>query len=304
MIKHSVAVNKYGGLRFWVAVALAFAGVSVVTSPATAQTANVTPKRLVFSRPGQAATVFVFNQGSTPGVFDITLVDRVMTPSGEIKPLGDGTPAPEIAAIAPKLQSAAKMMIVTPRRVTLQPGKGQTIRIRAIAPADLPAGEYRTHLTVAALPPPDQGFTPAEAANGARGELAFRVNTIMGVSIPLIVRQGPADVKASFANPRISSEMLPAEAGIPAHQAAVLDIDLVRGGSSSLFGDVDIRSADAKRGPLAQMRGVGVYTEIDRRHLKMVLARVPSPGEQLTIVFKDDDQSPGTELAKATFPAS
>lgn len=304
MMERGAALDRRGSLRLGFAAALAFGGMLLAGSPVAAQTANVTPKRLVFSRPGQAATVFVFNQGSAPAVFDITLVDRVMTASGEIAPVSDGTAKPDVAAVAPKLQSAAKMMIVTPRRVSLEPGKGQTIRIRAVAPADLPAGEYRTHLTVAALPPPDQGFTPEEAANTARGEVAFRVNTIMGVSIPLIVRQGPADVKAAFANPHIVNETLPAEPGIPAHQAAVLEIDLVRAGASSLYGDIDVRSGDAKRAPLAQLRGVGVYPEIDRRHLKMVLARVPSAGEQLTIVFKDDDQSPGTELAKATFPAS
>ncbi len=103
MIERGVAAGGHGP-RLRIAGALALVGLLIASSPAAAQTANVTPKRLVFSRPGQAATVFVFNQGSAPAVFDITLVDRVMTPSGEIAPVSDGPAKPEIAAVAPKLQ--------------------------------------------------------------------------------------------------------------------------------------------------------------------------------------------------------
>lgn len=285
------------------AIALAFL---LCTLPASAQNANVTPKRITFDRLGKSATVFVFNQGNQPGVFNIELIDRAMTPSGEIAPVSDVATKPDLRAPAARLQSARPLVVVTPRRVALAPGKGQTIRVRAAAPATLAPGEYRTHLTVTALPPADAGLSADEAAAGDRGEIAFRINTVLGISIPVIVRHGAVDVRAAFDGGRIETQTLPPEPGIPAHKVAVLVIDLVRAGGSSLFGDIEVKSLDggAKRGPLGQLRGVGVYTEIDRRTLRLPLARIPQPGERLVVTFSDDDTTPGTELAKATVVAT
>jgi len=49
---------------------------------------------------------------------------------------------------------------------------------------------------------------------------------------------------------------------------------------------------------LGQSRGVGVYTEIDRRSIRIPLTRAPEPGEHLEVTFTDDDTSPGKLLAK------
>ena len=49
---------------------------------------------------------------------------------------------------------------------------------------------------------------------------------------------------------------------------------------------------------LGVVRGVGVYTEIDRRFIRIPLARAPAPGEHLEVTFTDDDTSPGKLLAK------
>lgn len=60
-------------------------------TPAAAQAAaaaasganlNISPKRVTFDRNHRSATVYIFNQGSAPGTFDISLIDRVMTPDG------------------------------------------------------------------------------------------------------------------------------------------------------------------------------------------------------------------------------
>ena len=50
-------------------------------------------------------------------------------------------------------------------------------------------------------------------------------------------------------------------------------------------------------------RGVGVYTEIDRRAVQIPLMRAPEAGEQLEITFTDDDTSPGRVLAQRAVPA-
>lgn len=243
---------------------------------------NITPKRLTLARGQRTAIAHIFNRGDAPATFDITLVDRVMTESGEILPAGDG-------AAAAGLHSAREMIVVSPRRVTLAPGKGQTIRLRVIAPAHASVAEYRTHLTVTTLPPPAAGLTAEDAAARRAGQLSVRVNSVFGVSIPVIVRPGTVTVAGEIRNVRVG----------PAATGTALQFDLARTGTGSLFGNVEVRSRIGGR--LGNAIGLGVYTEIGRRSVRIPLQRSPLRGEELEIAFTDDDAAPGRIVAKTTF---
>jgi hypothetical protein len=87
-----------------------------------------------------------------PATFDISLVERVMLPSGEIKALAEARTEPDLQPIVNNLASAQSLLVATPRRVTLAPGKVKRSAFgRRRRPMRL--GEYRTHLTVATVPP-------------------------------------------------------------------------------------------------------------------------------------------------------
>jgi hypothetical protein len=266
---------------------------------------NISPKRVVFTGLGRTSSVYIYNQGTDAGTFDIQLIDRIMLPNGQIVPMSDLEQNPQYKPVADQLKSAQAMMLTTPRRARLLAGKGQTIRIRAGATADVPPGEYRTHLTVTAVPPADAGITAEEAAAAREGELRFRVNSVLGVSIPLILRVGPVDVRAGIENARLTYETIASEAGAPPRRTPVLSLDLVRAGANSLFGNVEIRGAKERGSgnPLGFVRGVGVYPEIARRTLQVQLTRAPAPDEELEVVFRDDDVAPGKQLARTTIKA-
>jgi hypothetical protein len=299
---------------------LAFAGTSPATSqpapaqpaPATAVTTtatptiapasganlNISPKRVTFDRNHRAATVYIFNQGSAPGTFDISLIDRVMMPDGQIIAVADAQAKPETKAVADRVQSAQPLLQIAPRRVTLAPGQGQTVRLRIIgAPSDPNVAELRTHLTIATLPPRDAGTTAdAAAANSPTGELRFQINALLGLSIPAIVRLGDPDVRAGLENARVSLERLNGPDG---PLTPTLSVDLTRLGASSLYGNFEVRvEGQPKLAALGLSRGVGVYPEIDRRAMHIPLTRAPAPGEHLEVTFTDDDTSPGKVLAK------
>jgi P pilus assembly chaperone PapD len=265
---------------------------------------SISPKRVTFDEAGRSATVYIFNRGSQAATYSLGLVDRVMTPDGQIRTVAESASAPEGAAANARLKSAAALLTFAPRRVTLRPGESQTVRIRVLRPADLAAGEYRTHLTVTDVPPETAGLTAEEAAAPGAGELAVRIVALFSVSIPVIVRQGPADVQAGIDAVRFAVKDSPTAPGASApKQTAFLTIDLVRQGASSLFGDIEIRAVKAgKPGEIVGgAKGVAVYGEIDRRTLALPLARIPARGETLGIVFRDDDTRAGAPLATAEF---
>jgi hypothetical protein len=223
-----------------------------------------------------------------------------MLPDGQILPLAEAETRPELKDLVARQKSAKAMIMVTPRRATLAPGKGQTIRIR-IAPdpaAPDATGEFRSHLTVTTIPPADIGLTAEQAAAAKPGQLQFVINSVFGLSIPVIVRVGAPDVKAAIENAKLGYAQVSADGLTAAKRTPVVNFDLVRTGGSSLFGNVEIRGVKKGGEPLGVARGVGVYTEIDRRTMQIPLSRAPTPGEALEITFSDDDTSPGAVLAK------
>ena len=274
-------------------------------TPTVLANININPKRITFDRIGKSAAVYVFNQGGAVGGFDVKLIDRVMLPDGQIVPLSEAEAKPELKDLVARLKSAKDMVVVTPRRVSLSGNAGQTLRIRAGTSAEVAPGEYRTHLTVTAIPPADIGVTAEQAASQREGQLSFRINSVLGLSIPVILRVGPIDIRAGIENAKLSVETAPTTAGKPPVTTSVLAFELVRVGANSLFGDIEVRGAKERgdKEPLGVVRGVGVYPEIDRRFVKIALRRVPAAGEQVEIIFRDDDTSPGKQLSKVIIPA-
>ena len=267
-------------------------------SPANGANLNISPKRVTLDRNHRTGTIYVFNQGTGAATFDISLVDRAMMPDGQIMPVVDAQANPQTKAVADRVKSAQAILQVSPRRITLNPGQGQTIRLRiAGAPADAAAVELRSHLTISSLPPREAGTTAeAAAANAPSNELRFQINALLGLSVPAIVRMTDPDVRAGIENARISYERAGAAAGPP---TPVLSFDLVRLGANSLFGNLEVKpQGQLRAAAIGLARGVGVYTEIDRRSMQIALSRAPAPGEHLEVTFTDDDTSPGKLLAK------
>jgi len=275
--------------RGFLCLAAALAGMSLI-QPAFAQVGgdlNIAPKRLVLDASARSATVFIFNRGATAATYDIGLVDRIMTQDGQISAVDQIKPGSPEAALAAGLRSAKDMVTHTPRRVTLQPGESQTVKLRILRPADLTAGEYRTHLTVTAVPPEDAGLTAEQAAGDKGGQLGAKVVSLFAISIPIIVRQGAPDVRAAIANVRYTAD------------TPSLTLDLQRQGGNSLYGDIEIRiaGAPASAAPLGILRGIAVYPETAQRELAIPLPRKLAAGEKIELVFRDGDLTPGQTLA-------
>lgn len=246
---------------------------------------NISPKRVVFDEGERSATVYVFNQGDKPATYTVDMVDRVMLEDGRIVA---ATEAPSV-----KVSSASPFVQYTPRRVTLAPKESQSIRVRVRVPDG--AGEYRTHLTVTALPPEDVGFTASQAVQPGSNDVALQVVALFSISIPVIVRQGDVDARAAIEKPA----PVAAQDGLP-HGG--LSLDLVRLGASSVYGDIEIRAGKGSAETvIGAVRGVAVYAELPRRTVIVPLAAPLKRGEPLRIVYRDDDTKPGAELATVAF---
>ncbi len=243
---------------------------------------NISPKRVVFGPGERSATVYVFNQGDQPATYSVELVDRVMTADGQIIAAAERPDA--------SVDSARDLVQYTPRRITLQPRESQAIRVRARPGGE---GEHRSHLTVTALPPEDAGFTVEQASAGS-SDVTLQVVALFSVSIPVIVRDGAVDARADIDRVSLKRD----------GDQTLLSLDLVRNGTSSVYGDVEVFVEDAAgRRPLTAVRGVAVYPEVARRTVVASLPQGFESGQTLTIVYRDDDAAKGEVLATTTLTA-
>jgi P pilus assembly chaperone PapD len=258
---------------------------------------NISPKRVTFDKNRRSASVYIYNQGGAAATFDVALVDRVMLPDGQIVAVSETAGKPDLKPIVDQLKSAKSVLLISPRRVTLGPGQGQTIRLRVASVPPDAKGEYRSHLTVTTIPPPSAGLSAEAAAGGAPNEISFQINSVFGISIPAIVRFSDPDVRAALTNAHIEFAQLPSADGKTTKRTPVMAFDLERLGTSSLFGNVEVRARNG-RDVIGLARGLGVYTEINKRVVRIPLLREPAAGEKLEITFTDDDTSPGKLLAK------
>jgi hypothetical protein len=231
--------------------------------------------------------ITVFNRTNRTATYTIVLLDRIMTPSGAI--VGPDEAPADVKA---KFHSATDWVRYSPRQVTLGPQQSQTVRIQARRPADLPPGEYRTHFSVTATPPPTTGTDIAAAAGGAaNNELQIRLTPVYGIMIPIIVRTGELPAQAGISDVTLVKGARPA-----------VRFDITRSGGRSLYGGIDVfllGSGEQKK--IASIRGLGVYGEIGHRTVSLPLAKdAPpvAPGSRVKIVYTDDELKPGTVLAE------
>lgn len=262
---------------------------SAAANTATSPDVNLTPRRIVFNQNDRGVKeITVFNRTNKTATYTIVLLDRVMTPDGALVGADEAPGAQK-----ERFKSATNWVRYSPRQVTLGPQEAQTIRVMARRPADAPAGEYRTHFSVTAVPPPDAGLDIADAAGTVENkQLSVRMTPVYGIMIPIIVRTGDLPAQASISDVKLVEQKDGKKA---------IQFEVNRQGGRSLYGGLEaflVGSGKQKR--IAGIKGVGVYGEIDQRKVALPLADAAgvSPGAKVRIVYTDDELKPGTVLAE------
>jgi hypothetical protein len=203
----------------------------------------IAPTRLVLDG-RRGGEVILSNMGNEPETYRVSLELRRMDENGNLEPVEETQAnASEKAALA--------MIRYAPRRVTLPPAQPQSIRISARPGADLPDGEYRVHMSFAALPK----IRPVTDIPTDKSGIAINLIPVYGIVMPIIIRKGELTVKAGLANPRITHDAKGDE----------FIVDMTRSGNESIYGDVLVYRQGAKD-PAFIARGIGVYPEIATRH--------------------------------------
>ncbi len=255
---------------------------------------NLYPKRIIIDQRQRVATVGLFNRASATGSYEIQLSDMMMTPEGRLVDLASVTDA----AARDRVKTASRLLRWSPHRVVLASHDSQTVRLMARVPPDLPPGEYRSHFSATAVPDIGSGGLNIEDAAGAQKASAIGVTIVprFGISIPVIVRIGETTVTAGLRDLSVTQLQ---------DGGRAIALTITRAGNRSAYGDITVTAAGGKT-KIAEIRGIGVYTEITQRTLQVLVdpksdARLTVRGARLTVTYTDDDFAPGKVLAKQDF---
>ena len=99
----------------------------------------ITPFRVVLDEKTRTAEVTLLNTTEQTNVYRMSWQDKEQTGLGRYI----NVEMPE-----ENNHGVSEMVRQSPRKVTIEPGKYQRIRLRLRMPSDLPDGEYRSHLVM------------------------------------------------------------------------------------------------------------------------------------------------------------
>ena len=243
----------------------------------------VAPTRVVLEGSKRSAELTLLNVGAIAATYRISFLEMEMTPEGELK---------ELATPPPEKKLSSKLIRYSPREVLLEPGVSQTIRLQVRKPAELAAGEYRSHLLLRAVPPAEEAQPEGE---GEERTFQIRLIPVFGVTIPVIVRHGSVSAEASLSG----LEVTPGPDG-----SAAARVTIGRKGTASLYGNLTVRYTPpgGKEVVVGELNGVGVYAEIPERRLTIPLRPPPEVtlgAGTLRAVYREAEED-GKLLAETT----
>jgi P pilus assembly chaperone PapD len=157
------------------------------------------------------------------------------------------------------------MIRYSPRQVTLEPGQSQTVRLMLRKKKGIEDGEYRSHMLFQSLPDASASDV-SSLADGKSDKLSINLIPVVGITIPVIVRQGKLESVVSLSDFEIrQSNTVKAE--------SVLSFTINRDGNKSAYGDfrVYFTPKDGKAVTIGQVNGVAVYTSTSSRTLDIKL---------------------------------
>lgn len=237
----------------------------------------VTPTRAIFEGRERSQTITLVNRGNKTATYRINFTEMAMDDFGDMS---------EIDTPAPGQHFASNMIRYAPRQAVIEPGGSQTIRVMIRKTKELPAGEYRSHLLMYAVPDASESNTTLESIAGLKPkEIGIKLNTIFRVAIPIIIRQGESNTEFNFSEVHIKKNK----------EKNTLDLELTleRDGNQSVYGDIDVvftPTGESTEYVVGKIKDFVVYVPNKKRSIAINLnfpEKLATLNGQLNLTFTD-----------------
>jgi len=226
------------------------------------------PPRVVFKGNTHSEVLGVTNIGADSAVYVLSFLQYRMKEDGSLE---------EISAPEPGQQFADAYVRFFPRQVMLGPKETQSVRMQVRKPANLPAGEYRSHLYFRAVPrSTEQGIIRGATADSS---VSFELIPIFGMTIPVIIRHGELEASVSIGEVYIAHDSTGSPTSINVH--------CTRKGEASVYVNViaTYYPPTGKPAVVASLNGVAIYTPNPARLFSLALTQQEKPSLQSGRLF-------------------
>lgn len=190
--------------------------------------------------------------------------------------------------------------IFTPRQITLKPQEKQTVRVAVRRPADLPVGEYKSHLKFQIIDDGQVSNYDFQSPEPGKNEVRIGARVLASHSIPVVYRVGEHDVNISILDPSFSIN--------PKSGKMAIELPVERSGTHGVIGLIEAYHAPhgGAEELISTLGNSSLYPEITRRYFKMITnVNGLAPGN-LRFVFKtaEGDASEQEVIAERVIPIS
>jgi fimbrial chaperone protein len=251
--------------------------------PARADIA-IFPLHPIFTDKVRTQHVNIVNNSTDSALFRMELVYQRQNTDGSYTPLDEPmTPGVDLR----------KMIVYSPRQISLEGGDVQLVKLALRRPADLPEGEYRAYLKMMRM----DGKGPVISSRVGKG-ISANINIAIGYAVPIIVRHGTYDTTASLSDVKYDPP-----AG---KKSASVKMVIHRKGKFSTLGHINIfwvRSGQEDK-LVGMMNGINVFPEIDHRDVNLAINEKSLSGGSLRVVYAGDDADKGLTFDEKVVPVA
>lgn len=250
--KNTKIFTRYMKLLF---IAL-FAAVLFSSSALAQGNLMITPRRVVFEGQQKTQELNLANTGSDTARYLISMI--------EIRMKEDGT-FEKISVPDSGQNFASSYVRFFPRSVMLAPGEAQAVKIQLTKPAQMQAGEYRSHIYFRAVPAEEP---LGENVTDNKPGISVHLTPVFGISIPVIIRVGEPNMQVNISD--VSLEM-------QSDSSKMVHLVFNRTGNISAYGDLKIEyiPEQGKTIKVCEVKGIAVYTPTTSRELRINLSNAP-----------------------------
>jgi hypothetical protein len=216
----------------------------------------VMPKRIVFTGRNMVQEINLANIGVDTARYSVSFVQFRMKDNGGFE---------QITQPDSGQYFSDKYLRIFPRTVTLGPKEAQVIKVQVTRTANIPIGEYRSHLYFRSIKNKDPlGLTPPKTENKG---LSVQLVPTFGISIPVIIQVGESTAAVTIDHLKIEKTT--------DNKPGKVSLCLKRTGNMSVYGNLEVThvSDKGKASPVATAKGVSVYTPNKVRYVTLDLEK-------------------------------
>ena len=246
----------------------------------------ISPTRILLDQDSRSATMTLRNSSDGPRTYRLSWEDKKATETGGYTNIPDGEQWP----------SAKGLIRFSPRQITVGAGENQTVRFSFRPPADLPSGEYRSHLLLEVIPDISEPTATIEQDGPGEG-IGVQMFMQMSFSIPAVVRY-------NIAAPQVSIQSVKAVPVLKGESLG-LELTLAHAGDASSFGNITVEMQRNTNSPVEEIgryKDLSVYPELDERKIVIPLRDKAIPkGAVVRVAYEGAKEYRGTLWAEKVF---